>query len=77
MRNLIIIFFLTIGTAEAAQTMRLDYFHTGNSTQELFSVERVVIEPLRWPGNPAKPIDEMNLGKFLFEVRDRESKRML
>src|SRR5690349_5016096 len=61
----------------AAQTMRLDYFHTGNISQELFSVERVVIEPLPWPGNPSKPIDEMNLGKYLFEIRDRESNKML
>lgn len=61
----------------AVGTLRLDYFHTGNSTQELFSVERVVVEPLPWPGNPDKRIDEMNLGKYLFEVRDRESNRLL
>jgi len=59
------------------RTLRLDYFHTGNANQELFSVDRVVVEPLAWPGNPARPIDETNLGKYLFEVRDRASNRLL
>lgn len=58
-------------------TMRLDYFHTGNATQELFSVDRVVIEPLAWPGNPQKPIDTTNRGVYYFEVRNLASKRVL
>ena len=57
--------------------MRLDFYHTGNAAQELFSVERVVIEPLPWPGNPRRMIDESNLGKYLFEVRDRQTNRLL
>src|SRR5215210_6496834 len=61
----------------APQTMRLDYFHTGNAKQELFSVDRIVVEPLEWPGNPAQPIDRSNLGKYVFEVRDRASGRVL
>ena len=66
-------------TAEAAvpSTMRLDYYHTGDATHEMFSVDRVVIEPLPWPGNPQKNIDETNLGKYLFEVRDRTTNRLL
>ena len=50
--------------------MRVDYYHSGNAKQEMFSVDRVVIEPLEWPGNPDKAIDRTNLGKYLFEVRD-------
>jgi len=61
----------------AAQTMRLDFYHTGNATQELFSVDKIVIEPLPWPGNPQRAIDETNLGKYLFEVRDRATNRLL
>jgi hypothetical protein len=57
--------------------MRLDYYHTGTATQEAFSVDRVVVEPLPWPGNPQKNIDETNLGKYLFEVRDRTTNRLL
>ena len=57
--------------------MRLDYYHTGNSTQELFSTDRIVLEPLPWPGDLSKSIDESNLGKYFFEVRDRNTKRVL
>src|SRR5438874_2625047 len=63
--------------AAAAATMRLDYYHTGTATQEIFSVDRVVIEPAPWPGNPQKTVDETNLGKYLFEVRDRATNRLL
>ncbi|HYG08563.1 MAG TPA: M64 family metallopeptidase, partial [Pyrinomonadaceae bacterium] len=61
----------------AVETMRLDFYHTGNATQELFSVDRVVIEPLPWPGNPRRAIDESNIGKYLFEVRDQKTNRLL
>jgi len=61
----------------APATMRLDYYHTGNATQELFSVDRVVIEPLPWPGDMSKTIDNTNLGKYFFEVRDQNTKRVL
>jgi hypothetical protein len=74
---LILLFALTAEAFAASQTMRLDYYHTGNSSQEMFSVDRIVIEPLPWPGNPQKMIDDTNLGKYLFEVRDQKSKRIL
>ena len=66
-----------IGALAAPSTMRLDYYHTGNSAQELFSVDRVVSEPLPWPGDLRKAIDDTNLGKYLFEVRAQKSKRVL
>ncbi|MEW6732464.1 MAG: IgA Peptidase M64 [Acidobacteriota bacterium] len=58
-------------------TMRLDYYHSGNATQELLSLDRVVVEPLSWPGTPQKAIDDTNLGKYLFEVIDRNTNRIL
>src|SRR5437870_567806 len=61
----------------APRTMRLDYYHSGNTSQELFSLDRIVLEPLAWPGNPRKAIDETNLGKYLFEVRDANTNRIL
>jgi hypothetical protein len=42
-----------------------------------YSVDRVVIEPLPWPGDLREAIDDTNLGKYLFEVRDQKSKRVL
>ena len=63
--------------AEAARTLRVDYYHTGNAKQEIFSVDRVVIEPLEWPGSPQQTIDRTNLGKYFFEVQDPGSGRVL
>lgn len=61
----------------APATMRVDYYHTGNDKEERFSLDRVVIEPLPWPGNMSRPIDTTNRGKYLFEVRDAASNRAL
>ena len=58
-----------------ARTKRLDYFHTGNATEERFSLDRVVLEPLPWAGG--RPIDDTNLGKYFFEVVDRKTNRLL
>lgn len=60
-----------------SKTMRVDYYHTGNSTTELFSLDRLVIEPAPWPGNPLRPIDDLNLGKYFFEVRDHASNQVI
>jgi hypothetical protein len=71
---------LLVGQAFGAgvpRTLRLDFFHTGTATEERFSVDRLVLEPLPWPGNPARPVDDTNLGKYLFEVLDRSSNRVL
>jgi hypothetical protein len=68
---------LPVAAFSAPRTMRLDYFHTGNATTELFSVDRVLTEPLPWPGNLQKTVDDTNLGKYLFEVIDRKTNRLL
>lgn len=57
--------------------MRLDYYHSGNSSRELFSLDRVSIESLPWPGNLSQAIDRSNLGKYFFEVRDQKTKQVL
>jgi IgA Peptidase M64/Peptidase M64 N-terminus len=64
-------------SAAVPGTMRLDFFHIGNVGQELFSVDRIVIEPLAWPGNPNKPIDSTNRGTYLFEIKDQNNHRIL
>lgn len=61
--------------AAAAATMRVDYFHTGNAKQEHFSLDRIVVEPLPWPGNPSRPLDDTNRGKYFFEVIDAASNK--
>src|SRR6266498_2633469 len=75
--SLALLLFLTVAIKAAPATMRLDYFHTGDSKHEIFSMDRVVIEPLHWPGDMTKTIDDTNLGKYFFEVRDQKSQRVL
>src|SRR5439155_11457709 len=75
MKRLVLLPFLLltvvkVGSAPEVPTMRLDYYHTGNATEERFSLDRVVVEPLPWPGNPDRPIDDTNRGKYFFEIVD-------
>jgi hypothetical protein len=63
--------------AVTPRTFRVDLFHTGNATEERYALDRLVVEPLPWPGNPDRPVDDLNLGKYLFEVRDLATNRLL
>ncbi len=71
------IILVAVAAFAAPQTMRVDYFHTGDSKHEAFSMDRVVIEPLPWPGDISKSVDNTNLGKYFFEVRDEKTGRVL
>lgn len=44
-------------------TVRVDYQHSGDAKSEQYAIERVLIEPLPWPGNLEKRIDQTNRGK--------------
>ena len=72
---------LTLSTlaclAAPPRTLRVDYGHTGDATSERFGVDRVVLEPLPWPGDPAKALDTSNLGKYCFDVTDRATGKVL
>ncbi len=59
---------VTANASDAPATMRVDYFHSGNQSTEMFSLDQVVIEPLPWTGNMAQPIDRTLRGKYLFEI---------
>jgi len=59
------------------RTLRVDYVHQGTAATEAFGLDRVVLEPLPWPGNPARPVDDSNLGKFKFEVRNTKTQELL
>jgi hypothetical protein len=71
------LFGFSTASLAAPRTLRVDYYHTGNSHEEWFSLDRVVLEPLEWPGNLSKSIDESQLGDYLFEVRERSSGKLL
>ncbi len=58
------------------RTMRLDYFHSGSATEEHISLDRVVSDG-PWPGSRTRLLDDLNLGKYFFEVTDRATNRVL
>jgi len=59
------------------QTVRVDYFHSGDAEQELFSLHQVVIEPLPWPGSSAQAIDTLGRGHFMYRVEDPDTNEVL
>ena len=58
------------------KTMRLDYFHAGGLDKEIISLDRIVSDG-QWAGSRSRLIDDLNLGKYLFEVIDRSSNRVI
>lgn len=64
--------------AEAAPaTLRFDYYHSGTDKTEEFSFDRLVVEPLPWPGPLAKRVDDLRAGKYFFEVHAEGSNELL
>ncbi|MBK9391120.1 MAG: peptidase M64 [Bacteroidetes bacterium] len=60
----------------ADKTMRLDYYHSGNATEEHFATDRIVSDGI-WSGSRNSLIDALELGPYFFEVIDKESKVLL
>lgn len=54
------------------KTMRVDYFHTGSRGEEIIALDRVVSDG-PWPGSRTRLLDTTNLGKYFFEVIDRDT----
>ncbi|HET8901624.1 MAG TPA: M64 family metallopeptidase [Holophagaceae bacterium] len=61
-------------SAAPPRTLRLDYVHSGDAKGETFAMARVVEEPLPWPGDPDRAVDDSNLGKYKAEVRGADGK---
>ncbi|HUQ20719.1 MAG TPA: M64 family metallopeptidase [Gemmatimonadaceae bacterium] len=57
-----------------ANTWRLDFYHTGGKSGEVFSVDKVVVEPLPWPGSAKNNVDSTGFGSYFFELRDTTGK---
>lgn len=58
------------------KTMRMDYFHTGNSTEEKFALDKVLSDGI-WGGSKRILIDKLELGPYFYEVMDKETKILL
>lgn len=76
---LALVWTLAAGLAHAAQpaTVRVDYSHGGNAQSDHYALERVVIEPLPWPGSTARRLDDTNRGHNRVEVVDARSGELL
>ena len=56
------------------KAMRVDYFHSGGLETETVALDQIVSDG-PWPGSRTRLIDDLNLGKYLFEVIDRQTNR--
>ncbi|MBN1998987.1 peptidase M64 [candidate division KSB1 bacterium] len=57
-------------------TMRVDYFVTGNASQEFYSLDRIYQEG-EWSGNRKSLIDSSNLGGHYVRVYDPDTNQLL
>ncbi|MDZ7859416.1 MAG: M64 family metallopeptidase [Candidatus Krumholzibacteriota bacterium] len=55
-----------------SSSLRVDLYHTGYKSKELFSIDEVIEEPC-WGGNHNALIDTMNLGTYIYRVFDLET----
>jgi hypothetical protein len=59
------------------RTMRVDYFHTSTPKgDEIVALDRVVSDG-PWPGSRTRLVDTSNLGKYYFEVVDRDTNQVI
>jgi hypothetical protein len=58
------------------KTLRLDYFHTGDSLNDYYSYDELIEEPY-WGGSKVNLLDKFNYGKYKFEVYDEESGKII
>ena len=58
------------------KTIRVDYFHSGGLGAEGLALDQIVSDG-PWAGSRTRLIDHLNLGKYLFEVIDRPTNRVI
>lgn len=54
------------------KTLRLDYFHTGNATEDSYSFDEMIEEPY-WGGSKVNLLDKFDYGKYKFIVKDYQT----
>ncbi len=64
-------------TAATPRTLRVDIQHSGDARVEHYALDRVVVEPLAWPGNPDQTLDTSNRGSQKFDVVDAATGKLL
>lgn len=85
MKKLILPLFLLVITFQAkasfdewftTKTLRIDYYHSGNSRQEYYSIDQVRSEPY-WGGSKTTLIDTLNYGEYYFKAFDAKSNKLI
>jgi hypothetical protein len=59
------------------ETLRIDYYHTGNHDREFVTLDRISRLDIGWAGNPRKPIDDYNQGSYFIKVYDTATSTLL
>ena len=59
------------------RTMRVDYFHTSTPKGDEIVALQGVVNDGPWPGSRTRLVDTSNLGKYYFEVIDRETNQVI
>src|SRR5688572_15439527 len=81
MHDLVAVFALAVAAPAArsdfaeqftGRTLRLDYQHCGNATEEHVAVDRFRLEG-DWPGSRVQLLDTLDFGKYRFQVFDAAS----
>ena len=57
-------------------TMRIDYFHTGDSKQEFITIDTIYRQGI-WAGNPNQLIDNFNNGRYYIKIFDKASQKLI
>ena len=84
MKNILTILLLLVSVAVFGQfdkyfenrTMRVDYYHSGDSKNDYYYIDEVIAEPY-WGGSMVNLIDDTNFGKYLVKVLDKASGTMI
>ncbi len=58
------------------ETLRIDYYHTGNSGEEIISLDQMWRQGT-WAGSRKHLIDDLNLGRYYIKVYDADDGRLL
>ncbi len=84
MKYLTLTILLCIGFTTQAQfdnyfenkSLRMDYYHSGNDKEEVFSFDGLLEEPY-WGGSKTNLVDEMGYGNYFVKVFDLESNTLI
>ena len=58
------------------ETLRIDYFHTGNADEEIVSLDQMWRQGT-WAGSRTRLVDELNLGRYYAKAYDAASGELL